>query len=131
MKTWQPKLFGLYASINSSGAHLSPRETTGHLLKFQSRGWHIGNFIAARGLGISLKKFWRLSSRFLIQQSVNNQVVKKNILQLCVSKTMIIVFLNIVNWIVVILVEIFKPNRLYRRIYLMTRYPLANCKKYK
>lgn len=62
MGTWQPKLFG------------------------------VSNFIAARALGISLKRFWCLSSRFLIQQSVNNQVLKKNKLQLCNSKTMIIDF---------------------------------------
>ena len=36
-----------------------PRATTGHLLKCQSRGWGISNFIAARGLGISLpRKDW-------------------------------------------------------------------------
>lgn len=39
----------------------------------------------------------------------------------------IVFFLNIVNGIVVILVKIFKTNGFYRRIYLMTRYPLANC----
>ena len=63
---------------------IPPRATTGHLLKCQSRGWGISNFIAARGLGISL---------VIGQRSVNNQVLKKKILlQLCVSKTMIIVF---------------------------------------
>ena len=44
-----------YASINSCGAH-PPWATTGHLLKCQSRGWGISNFIAARGLGISLPR---------------------------------------------------------------------------
>ena len=34
-----------------------PRATTGHLLKCLSRGWGISNFIAARGLGISLHVF--------------------------------------------------------------------------
>ena len=33
---------------------IPPRATTGHLLKCLSRGWGISNFIAARGLGISL-----------------------------------------------------------------------------
>ena len=33
-----------------------PRATTGHLLKCLSRGWGISNFIAARGLGISLPR---------------------------------------------------------------------------
>ena len=34
-----------------------PQATTGHLLKCLSRGWGISNFIAARGLGISLHVF--------------------------------------------------------------------------
>ena len=35
---------------------IPPRATTGHLLKCLSRGWGISNFIAARGLGISLPR---------------------------------------------------------------------------
>lgn len=42
---------------------------------------------------------------------------------------MLIVFflVNILNRDAVILVEIFKTNGFYARIYLLTRYPLANC----
>ena len=42
-----------------------------------------------------------------------------------------IYFLNTVNGIIVILVEIFKTNGFYGRKYLMIRYSLANCKKKK
>ena len=39
----------------------------------------------------------------------------------------IVFFVNVVNWIVVILVKIFKTNGFYRRKSLMTHYPLATC----
>ena len=45
-----------------------------------------------------------------------------------ISFYLFIYFLNTVNGIIVILVEIFKTNGFYARKYLMIRYPLANCK---
>ena len=48
--------FCLNASINSSGAHPPPGQPWGICQCCQSRGWGIRNFIAARGLGISIPR---------------------------------------------------------------------------